>query len=113
MEPMETEEAPEVLLYSKLGCVVRMVVDSILPHAKSGPNDHRKDAPCFTKPADRDAFNLLTLKVNPKRLPESQTLIKIKRALCFEIFILFTDVCSYKHENSRSIQIDQNPSFFE
>ena len=28
----------------KVGCVVRMVVDSILPHAKSGPNDHRKDA---------------------------------------------------------------------
>ena len=31
----------------KLGCLVRMVVDSILPHAKSGPNDHRKDAPPF------------------------------------------------------------------
>ena len=26
----------------KLRCVVRMVVYSILPHAKSGPNDHRK-----------------------------------------------------------------------
>ena len=24
-----------------------MVVDSILPHAKSGPNDHRNDAPPF------------------------------------------------------------------
>ena len=34
---------------SKLGCVVRMVIDSILPHAESGPNDHRKDAPPFTK----------------------------------------------------------------
>ena len=32
----------------KLGCVVRMVVDSILPHAKSRPNDHRKDAPPFS-----------------------------------------------------------------
>ena len=32
----------------KLGCVVRMVVDSLLPHAKSGPNDHRKDAPPFS-----------------------------------------------------------------
>ena len=31
----------------KLGCVVRMVVDSILPHAESGPNDHRKDASPF------------------------------------------------------------------
>ena len=31
----------------KRGCVVRMVVDSILPHAEFGPNDHRKDAPLF------------------------------------------------------------------
>ena len=30
-----------------LGCVVKMVVDSILPHAVFGPNDHRKDAPPF------------------------------------------------------------------
>ena len=37
------------LFYSiaKLGCVVRMVVGSLLPHAESGPNDHRKDAPQF------------------------------------------------------------------
>ena len=34
----------------KLGCVVRMVVDCILPHAESGPNDQRKDAPPFTSP---------------------------------------------------------------
>ena len=44
----------------KLGCVLRMVVDSILPHAKFGlndhlkgaspfrDNDHREDAPHFT-----------------------------------------------------------------
>ena len=31
----------------KLGCVVRMVVDSLLPNVESGPNDHRKDAPPF------------------------------------------------------------------
>ena len=31
----------------KLGCVVRMVVDSILPHAESGPNDHRKRIPVY------------------------------------------------------------------
>ena len=31
----------------KLGCVVRMVVYSILLHAESGRNDHRKDAPLF------------------------------------------------------------------
>ena len=30
-----------------LVCVVRMVIDSMLPHAESGPNDHRKDAPPF------------------------------------------------------------------
>ena len=33
---------------SKLGCVVRMVVGSILSHADFGLNDHRKDAPLFT-----------------------------------------------------------------
>ena len=31
-------------------CVVKMVVDSILPHVESGPNDHRKDAPPFKSP---------------------------------------------------------------
>ena len=30
---------------SKLGCVVKMVVDSILSHAEIGPNDNRKYAP--------------------------------------------------------------------
>ena len=30
-----------------MGRVVRLVVDSILPHAECGPNDHRKDAPQF------------------------------------------------------------------
>ena len=29
----------------KLGCVVRMVVGSILPHAECGPNDHEKTLP--------------------------------------------------------------------
>ena len=33
-----------ILCTNKLGYVVMMVVDSILPHAESGPNDHRKDA---------------------------------------------------------------------
>ena len=36
----------------KLGCVIRMVVGSILPHAECGPNDHRKDAPPFSHPYD-------------------------------------------------------------
>ena len=31
----------------KLGCVVRIVDDSILLQTESGPNDHRKDAPLF------------------------------------------------------------------
>ena len=35
-------------ILNKLGSVVRMVVDSILPDAQSGPNDHRKDAPPFS-----------------------------------------------------------------
>ena len=43
------EVRPEAQCDDKLGCVVRMAVDSILPHAESGPNDHRKDAHQFTE----------------------------------------------------------------
>ena len=32
--------------------MVRMVVDSVLPHAESGPNDHRKDALPFRNKAN-------------------------------------------------------------
>ena len=39
---------PYIFLIYKLGCVVRMVVVSMLPHAECGPNDRRKDAPPFT-----------------------------------------------------------------
>ena len=42
----------------KLGCVVRMVVDSTLPHAKIGPNDHRKDAPQFRLISDCEFYQL-------------------------------------------------------
>ena len=39
---------PEIkTISSTLGCVVRMVADSILPQVECGPNDHRKDAPRF------------------------------------------------------------------
>ena len=31
----------------ELGCVVGMVVDSIISHAVCGPNDYRKGAPPF------------------------------------------------------------------
>jgi len=34
----------------KLGCVVKMDVDSILPHAEYELNDHRKEVPPFMKP---------------------------------------------------------------
>ena len=33
-----------------------MVVDSILPHAECGPNDHRKDAPPFS-----DSFDIIKI----------------------------------------------------
>ena len=48
---IEKAAAEERLLskISKLGCVVRMVIDSILLHAECGPNDHRKDAPRLPK----------------------------------------------------------------
>ena len=35
-------------ILAKLGCVVKMVVESILPHVESGPNDHRKAASQFS-----------------------------------------------------------------
>ena len=34
-----------IFVYSKLGCVVRMAVDSILPQVECEQNGHRKDAP--------------------------------------------------------------------
>ena len=37
-----------LLLHCELVCVVKMVVDSILPHVESEPNDHQKEAPSFT-----------------------------------------------------------------
>ena len=50
---------------SKLGCVVKMVVDSILSHAESGPNDHRIDAPQFIgRFSVRWTLFLLTLNAN-------------------------------------------------
>ena len=43
-----------------------MVVDSILPHAESGPNDHRKEATpftssktCFREYSDDGSFSLI------------------------------------------------------
>ena len=38
-------ECKEVNRTNKLVSLVRMVVDSIQPNAKFGPNDHRKDTP--------------------------------------------------------------------
>ena len=39
-----------------------MVVDSILPHAESGPNDHRKDAPSL----QIGGFQLLIFAIKSK-----------------------------------------------
>ena len=41
-----------------MGCVVRMVGDSILPHAEFGSNDHLEDASHFTKPI----FSVISLE---------------------------------------------------
>ena len=46
--------------YCKLRCVVRRVVDTLLPHAESGPNDHRKDASPFTRMIDKEKNILIT-----------------------------------------------------
>ena len=34
---------------NKVGCILPMVVGSILPHAEFGPNHHREDAPHFIR----------------------------------------------------------------
>ena len=47
MEPWTTYIFQWGETMTKLRCVVRMVVDSILPHAEFGQNDHRRDAPPF------------------------------------------------------------------
>ena len=45
---------------AKVRCVIRMVADSILPYAESGPNDHPKDAPPFSiTKIENGAFILL------------------------------------------------------
>ena len=41
------QKRPEISNSIKLGCVVRMIVDSLLPHAEFGQNDHRKHASPF------------------------------------------------------------------
>ena len=48
----------KLFFFCKLGCVVRIVVDSILLHAESGPNDHRKYAPLFTFSGWQTVFTL-------------------------------------------------------
>ena len=35
--------------FNKAGCVISMVIVSILPHAELGPNDHQDDAPHCTE----------------------------------------------------------------
>jgi len=50
--------------FYKLGCVVGLVVDSILPHAESGPNDHRKDAPPFEIKDAQEMFQRCSLHID-------------------------------------------------
>ena len=56
-----------------------MVVDSILIHAESGPNDHQKDAPVH------DLFNLLILILHMK---SHLVRVRLKR----EINMILTDM---------------------
>ena len=44
-----------------------MVVDSILPHEKSGPNDHRKDAPRFNPGFILAVVFILNTTLNQRR----------------------------------------------
>ena len=48
-------------LTNKLGCVVRMVVGSIMLPAECGLNDHRKDAPSFNIDKTDIKMNLFSI----------------------------------------------------
>ena len=50
---------------SKLGFVVRMVADSILPNAECGPNDYRKVAPPFRTKDTRSLSEIRSLTYLP------------------------------------------------
>ena len=47
------------ILFCKVGRVFPMVVVSIQPHAEFGRNDHREDAPHFTKFIIKDRIHVL------------------------------------------------------
>ena len=68
--------------YCKLGCVVRMVVDSILPHAQCGPNDHRNDAPpIIIKTFPLNVRLVFQNEITVRALVESLKIIS-KRIIC-------------------------------
>ena len=65
-----------------------MVVDSILPHAESGPNDHRKDAHQFMSSNDENSHNIgyfdvfkLTSQFQKSDLPSENIHSKARRVI--------------------------------
>ena len=78
-----------------------MVVDSILPHAECGPNDHRKDVPQFT-------FSKLE-KESRKTKKHIRHIIKLGLAFTFIIFFPIsgclqeTILKSYEEKTGESI----------
>ena len=68
----------------KLGCVVRMVVDSKLSHAEFGRNDHQKDAPPFRLGQSRSSRK----RMIPKKAdnPDSGFLRRKQTIICSLFF---------------------------
>ena len=75
----------------KLGCVVRMFVDSILSHAEFGQNDHQKDAPPFRLGQSRSSRKRMIPKKadNPDSgfLRRKQTILRKQTIICSLFFL--------------------------
>ena len=84
--PLKTQGFTDIQIFfsdlCKLGCVVRMVVDSILPHAQCGPNDHRNDAPpIIIKTFALNVRLVFQNEITVRALVESLKIIS-KRIIC-------------------------------
>ena len=74
----------------KLGRVVRMVVGSILPNAKFGPNDHRKDAPPFTRSLISNfskSFKVSNILTRPRNRLAEEKVVRILQTRQYEEFM--------------------------
>ena len=76
-----------------------MVVDSLLPHAECGPNDHRKDEPPFIF---KNYFRVIFL------IALSFTYVNVMKMLCKCLFIVLTITIQQECYNSEHFCIPRH-----